>query len=159
MYLVYWVLDKRSNTSITMKLLESSQLNELSRALCVDRGDVKVVARYDSIVGSLSPLISWFSAPTYLSFIYFMWRIESYSCKMVGDEKHKYKRFYSSSGTQPGDLEALGCSPNNDPRYGRRLVKHLTKCWNFILVFSYLEWRIDLTLNVPSSISWENNQI
>ncbi|XP_025196086.1 repressor of RNA polymerase III transcription MAF1 homolog isoform X2 [Melanaphis sacchari] len=75
-----------------MKLLESSQLVELSRALCVDRGDVKVVAR-----------------------------IESYSCKMVGDEKHKYKKFYSQSGTQPGDLEALGCSPNSDPRYGRSL--------------------------------------
>lgn len=75
-----------------MKLLESSQLIELSRALCVDRGDVKVVAR-----------------------------IESYSCKMVGDEKHKYKKFYSQSGTQPGDLEALGCSPNSDPRYGRSL--------------------------------------
>lgn len=39
---------------------------------------------------------------------------------MVGDEKHKYKKFYSQSGTQPGDLEALGCSPNSDPRYGRR---------------------------------------
>jgi len=75
-----------------MKLLESSQLTELSRALCVDRGDVKVLAR-----------------------------IESYSCKMVGDEKHKYKKFYSQSGTQPNDLEALGCSPNSDPRYGRSL--------------------------------------
>lgn len=73
-----------------MKLLESSQLTELSRALCVDRGDVKVLAR-----------------------------VESYSCKMVGDEKHKYKKFYSQSGTQPSDLEALGCSPNSDPRYGR----------------------------------------
>lgn len=39
---------------------------------------------------------------------------------MVGDEKNKYKKFYSQSGTQPGDLEALGCSPNNDPRFGRR---------------------------------------
>lgn len=53
-------------------------------------------------------------------FLLFQFRIESYSCKMVGDEKHKYKKFYSQSGTQPGDLEALGCSPNSDPRYGRR---------------------------------------
>lgn len=58
----------------------------------------------------------------FLNFLSF-YRIESYSCKMVGDEKHKYKKFYSQSGTQPGDLEALGCSPNSDPRYGRRYKK------------------------------------
>ncbi|XP_050527628.1 repressor of RNA polymerase III transcription MAF1 homolog [Daktulosphaira vitifoliae] len=75
-----------------MKLLESSQLNALSRALCVDRGDVKVIAR-----------------------------IESYSCKMVGDEKQLYKKFYQQSGTQPNDLEAL-CSPSDKYNsFGRSL--------------------------------------
>ncbi|XP_050434065.1 repressor of RNA polymerase III transcription MAF1 homolog [Adelges cooleyi] len=74
-----------------MKLLESSQLNALSQALCVDRGDEKVIAR-----------------------------IESYSCKMVGDEKQQYKKFYQESGTQPNDLEALS-SPSDRYNGGRSL--------------------------------------
>lgn len=34
-------------------------------------------------------------------------RIESYSCKMAGNEKQLYKRFNAEHGVTPNDLQAL----------------------------------------------------
>ncbi|BES89084.1 unnamed protein product [Nesidiocoris tenuis] len=61
-----------------MKLLESSRFEALNAALCFDSGDSKIVGR-----------------------------IESYSCKMAGNEKQMYKKFNSEQGVNPNDLQAL----------------------------------------------------
>lgn len=37
----------------------------------------------------------------------FFIRIESYSCKMAGNDKQFYKRFNAEQGTTPQDLQAL----------------------------------------------------
>lgn len=42
----------------------------------------------------------------YFLFIVF-YRIEGYSCKMIGNEKQMYKKFNSEQGTTPNDLQAL----------------------------------------------------
>ncbi|XP_063698527.1 repressor of RNA polymerase III transcription MAF1 homolog [Culicoides brevitarsis] len=59
-----------------MKLLESSKFEALNSALSFQTGDTSMFAR-----------------------------IESYSCKMAGNDKQLYKRFTSESS--PNDLEAL----------------------------------------------------
>lgn len=59
-----------------MKLLESSKFEALNSALSFQTGDSSMFAR-----------------------------IESYSCKMAGNDKALYKRFTSESS--PNDLEAL----------------------------------------------------
>ncbi|KAL1458165.1 hypothetical protein WDU94_008334 [Cyamophila willieti] len=61
-----------------MKLLESSRFEALNRALSINVGDSKIVGR-----------------------------IESYSCKMAGNDKQFYKKFNSGEGTTPRDLQAL----------------------------------------------------
>ncbi|XP_017774301.1 PREDICTED: repressor of RNA polymerase III transcription MAF1 homolog [Nicrophorus vespilloides] len=68
-----------------MKLLESTRFEAINNALCIETGDSKIAGR-----------------------------IESYSCKMAGGDKAKYKRF-NSEGVHPNDLQALsppqGLSP------------------------------------------------
>ncbi|KAE8745722.1 hypothetical protein FOCC_FOCC007606 [Frankliniella occidentalis] len=64
--------------AITMKLLESSRFEAINSNLCIKTGDSKIVGR-----------------------------IESYSCKMAGNDKQLYKRFNSEQGTSPQDLQAL----------------------------------------------------
>ncbi|KAL1124367.1 hypothetical protein AAG570_000996 [Ranatra chinensis] len=61
-----------------MKLLESSRFEALNSALCINSGDSKIVGR-----------------------------IESYSCKMAGNDKQMYKKFNSEQGFNPNDLQAL----------------------------------------------------
>lgn len=61
-----------------MKLLESSRFEALNRTLSINVGDSKIVGR-----------------------------IESYSCKMAGNDKQFYKRFNAEQGTTPQDLQAL----------------------------------------------------
>lgn len=65
-------------TKFTMKLLESSRFEALNSNLCIKTGDSKIVGR-----------------------------IESYSCKMAGNDKQFYKRFTAEQGTSPQDLQAL----------------------------------------------------
>lgn len=43
----------------------------------------------------------------FLIFIPKCFRIESYSCKMAGNDKQLYKRFNSEQGVTPHDLQAL----------------------------------------------------
>ncbi|XP_051991070.1 repressor of RNA polymerase III transcription MAF1 homolog [Xyrauchen texanus] len=59
-----------------MKLLENSQFEALSSQLCVETGDAHILGR-----------------------------IESYSCKMAGDDKHMFKQFCQEG--EPHILEAL----------------------------------------------------
>ncbi|KAL7302138.1 repressor of RNA polymerase III transcription MAF1 homolog [Trichogramma pretiosum] len=61
-----------------MKLLESTRFEAINNALSVTTGECK-------IIGS----------------------IESYSCKMAGDDKQLYKRFNAEQGTSPKGLQAL----------------------------------------------------
>lgn len=37
----------------------------------------------------------------------FVLRVESYSCKMAGNEKQMYKKFNADQGMNPNDLQAL----------------------------------------------------
>lgn len=76
-----------------MKLLESSHFEALNSALSFDTGQCRIVGR-----------------------------IESYSCKMVGNDKRLFKQSLSSEpGTSPNDLQALsppqsiGCSSGASP--------------------------------------------
>lgn len=59
-----------------MKLLENSRLEAISRALSIQNGDSVVQGR-----------------------------VESYSCKLIGNEKSFYKKFAEYG--QPNNLEAL----------------------------------------------------
>jgi hypothetical protein len=43
----------------------------------------------------------------FLNFSLKYFRIESYSCKMAGNDKQLYKRFNSEQGVTPHDLQAL----------------------------------------------------
>ncbi|KAL0274099.1 UNVERIFIED_CONTAM: hypothetical protein PYX00_006611 [Menopon gallinae] len=61
-----------------MKLLESTRFEALNSALCIKTGDSKIIGR-----------------------------IESYSCKMAGNDKQLYKRFKVQQGGNPSDLQAL----------------------------------------------------
>lgn len=61
-----------------MKLLESTRFEALNSALCIKTGDSKIIGR-----------------------------IESYSCKMAGNDKQMYKRFKVQQGGNPSDLQAL----------------------------------------------------
>ncbi len=61
-----------------MKLLESSRIEALNSALTIHTGDATIFGR-----------------------------IESYSCKMAGNDKQQYKRFLSSEPASPSDLQAL----------------------------------------------------
>ncbi|XP_043499381.1 repressor of RNA polymerase III transcription MAF1 homolog [Polistes fuscatus] len=61
-----------------MKLLESTRFEAINSALSFKTGDSKIVGR-----------------------------IESYSCKMAGNDKQLYKRFNSEQGVSPHDLQAL----------------------------------------------------
>lgn len=61
-----------------MKLLESTRFEALNSALAINCGDSKIFGR-----------------------------VESYSCKMAGNEKQMYKRFNSEQGMNPNDLQAL----------------------------------------------------
>ncbi|XP_057329401.1 repressor of RNA polymerase III transcription MAF1 homolog [Microplitis mediator] len=61
-----------------MKLLESTRFEAINSALCIKTGDCKIIGR-----------------------------IESYSCKMAGNDKQLYKRFNSEQGVTPHDLQAL----------------------------------------------------
>ncbi|KAK3546342.1 hypothetical protein QTP70_025750 [Hemibagrus guttatus] len=62
--------------TIAMKLLENSSFEALSSRLCVETGDSHILGR-----------------------------IESYSCKMAGDDKHMFKQFCQEG--EPHVLEAL----------------------------------------------------
>lgn len=73
-----------------MKLLESATFEAINSALTFETGDCKIVGR-----------------------------IESYSCKMVGQDKRLFKSMNAEPGTSPHDLQALsppqsalGQSPN-----------------------------------------------
>lgn len=72
---------------IKMKLLESSRLESLSRALSILNGDSAVQGR-----------------------------VEGYSCKMVGNEKAFYKRF-TADGETTHDLQALSPPEGVSYRY------------------------------------------
>lgn len=61
-----------------MKLLESTRFEAINSALSIKTGDSKIVGR-----------------------------IESYSCKMAGNDKQLYKRFNAEQGYTPHDLQAL----------------------------------------------------
>ncbi|XP_063236182.1 repressor of RNA polymerase III transcription MAF1 homolog [Bacillus rossius redtenbacheri] len=61
-----------------MKLLESSRFEAINNALFIQTGDCKICGR-----------------------------IESYSCKMAGNDKQLYKRLNSEQGVTPHDLQAL----------------------------------------------------
>nr|CAD7200536.1 unnamed protein product [Timema douglasi]CAD7417206.1 unnamed protein product [Timema poppensis] len=61
-----------------MKLLESTRFEAINSALSIKTGDSKIFGR-----------------------------IESYSCKMAGNDKQLYKRFNSEQGVNPHDLQAL----------------------------------------------------
>lgn len=61
-----------------MKLLESTKLEAINTALAFETADCKIIAR-----------------------------IESYSCKMVGQDKRLYKTMNAETGTGPHDLQAL----------------------------------------------------
>jgi len=61
-----------------MKLLESSRFEVINSALFLDSGETKIHGR-----------------------------IESYSCKMIGVDKQKYKKFNSETDLPPNSLEAL----------------------------------------------------
>lgn len=61
-----------------MKLLESSRFEALNSALCIKTGDCKIIGR-----------------------------IESYSCKMAGNDKQMYKKFKAEQGGNINDLQAL----------------------------------------------------
>jgi len=61
-----------------MKLLESTRFEALNSALCIKLGDCKILGR-----------------------------IESYSCKLTGNEKMLYKRFTADQGGNPRELQAL----------------------------------------------------
>lgn len=61
-----------------MKLLESTRFEAINSALSITTGDSKIIGR-----------------------------IESYSCKMAGNDKQLYKRFNSEQGVTPHDLQAL----------------------------------------------------
>ncbi|KDR15362.1 repressor of RNA polymerase III transcription MAF1 homolog isoform X1 [Zootermopsis nevadensis] len=61
-----------------MKLLESTRFEAINSALSIKTGDSKIFGR-----------------------------IESYSCKMAGNDKQLYKRFNSEQGVTPHDLQAL----------------------------------------------------
>jgi hypothetical protein len=61
-----------------MKLLENGDLEAISCALSVENGDCKVIGR-----------------------------IESYSCKMAGDDKRLFKTLYNETGGSPNDLTML----------------------------------------------------
>lgn len=60
-----------------MKLLESTRFEAINNALTIQTGDIAIFGR-----------------------------IESYSCKMAGNDKQLYKRFISSEQS-PSDLQAL----------------------------------------------------
>ncbi|XP_072266608.1 repressor of RNA polymerase III transcription MAF1 homolog isoform X2 [Pyxicephalus adspersus] len=74
-----------------MKLLENSHFEAVNSQLCVEKGDSRIIGR-----------------------------IESYSCKMAGDDKHMFKQFCQEG--QPHVLEALsppqsgGVSPSSTAR-------------------------------------------
>lgn len=61
-----------------MKLLESSKFEAINSALSFESGECKIIGR-----------------------------IESYSCKMAGNDKRLFKMFNAESGTTPHDLQAL----------------------------------------------------
>lgn len=61
-----------------MKLLESTRFEAINSALTIHTGDATL-----------------------------MGRIESYSCKMAGNDKQQYKRFLSSEQASSSDLQAL----------------------------------------------------
>uniref|UniRef100_A0A8C1GIW2 Repressor of RNA polymerase III transcription MAF1 n=1 Tax=Cyprinus carpio TaxID=7962 RepID=A0A8C1GIW2_CYPCA len=61
-----------------MKLLENSRFEALGSQLCVETGDAHILGR-----------------------------IESYSCKMAGDDKHMFKQFCQEG--DPAALQALTC--------------------------------------------------
>ncbi|XP_074645177.1 repressor of RNA polymerase III transcription MAF1 homolog isoform X2 [Tubulanus polymorphus] len=61
-----------------MKLLENSKFEAINSALCIETGDCKIEGR-----------------------------IESYSCKMAGNDKRLFKMISSEGGHAPNDLQAL----------------------------------------------------
>nr|CAG4641156.1 EOG090X0C93 [Eulimnadia texana] len=61
-----------------MKLLESSRFEAINSALNIFTGDCNIIGR-----------------------------IESYSCKLAGNDKQLYKRFNATPGTNPNDLQIL----------------------------------------------------
>lgn len=73
-----------------MKLLESSRFEVVNSALFLESGDTKIHGR-----------------------------IESYSCKMIGVDKQRYKKFNSDNRT-PQSLEALSPPTNSSTFAGRQ---------------------------------------
>jgi hypothetical protein len=69
-------------TPVTVKLLEGDHLFEL-HLFNIIYINIKII----------------------VEIVYF--RIESYSCKMAGNEKQMYKKFNSEQGVNPNDLQAL----------------------------------------------------
>lgn len=59
------------------------------------------------------PPPTYVASESYISLIlmvnicFFKFRVESYSCKMAGNDKQMYKRFNSEQGMNPNDLQAL----------------------------------------------------
>lgn len=81
----------RIDTSLKMKLLESTRFEAINNALCITTGDSKIFGR-----------------------------IESYSCKMAGGDKAMYKRF-NAEGINPNDLQALSPPQGVSPSYSRSI--------------------------------------
>ncbi|XP_042164643.1 repressor of RNA polymerase III transcription MAF1 homolog isoform X1 [Oncorhynchus tshawytscha] len=84
-----------------MKLLENSSFEALSSQLCVETGESRILGR-----------------------------IESYSCKMAGDDKHMFKQFCQEG--EPHVLEALSppqSSATSPPQLGKSSENSLSdKC-------------------------------
>jgi hypothetical protein len=59
----------------------------------------------------LQPTVEHNSGESMYCFLIFLseyyFRIESYSCKMAGNDKQLYKRFNSEQGVKPNDRQAL----------------------------------------------------
>ena len=78
-----------------MKLLENNSFEVLNSSLFMEVGDARIVGRYAVMMKKTSII--------YL----IVFRIESYSCKMIGVDKQKYKKFNSETDLPPNSLEAL----------------------------------------------------
>lgn len=102
---VFQIDSKSWRNCVVMKLLESPEFEALNTALCLDCGDIKIVGRYtDSHITIRSTGSNLFK---YLILFVWCYRIEGYSCKMIGNEKQMYKKFNTEQGKNPNDLYAL----------------------------------------------------
>lgn len=91
-----------------MKLLENSKLDAISSTLSIDTPVCDIKTRLDRI--------SNFDVHQ-IVVVFFLFSVESYSCKMAGDSKKLYKQLRNEPGTSPHDLEVLGPSQMKSPQY------------------------------------------